>query len=459
MEKLLELVRDVDYSTLPFGKIIFFVCVFIAVILLRQIFFAVVIKQIERLASQTETELDDELLKILKPVTSLSLYIGVIWLIPLMFAEDLSPQLNESITGLIKILTLVGVIFIIYRLSSVLGLFATNAIVTVLKLITRKKEEPVDPELLKILRPSIRLLVFLIGLWILQLLLGNQLSTQVNDTFSNGLSLLTIVIITNVLYRSAPVLGEICANLLVATIEDDGLNELLRPFLPKIFQGAAIVILIIKGTELFLGGSTGALVGLLGGAGITLGLLFKDLIYDWFCTVIIYTDKLYNVGDWIVVSGLDAMVQVVDIGFRSTSLLSSTRASIQKVPNSKMISGIFQNWSQDAGDEEVWGIPITLKIDGISAQQAASVCEGLKSIHQSLEGVKDKHLIRFKGLEQNARVFEFRLYTQLSSFFRIEREAHIAILAMLEEKGINTLYVELRTDPERYQQQLKGLEN
>ncbi|NET08983.1 MAG: mechanosensitive ion channel family protein [Symploca sp. SIO2B6] len=459
MENFLGPLSNIDYSSFPIIKVALVVGIFILTLLLRQLIFTVVVKRIERLASQSETQLDDGLLKVLKPIITTVLCLVVIRAIPAIFAGELTPQANEAIVGIIKLLTLVGVVFIIYRASSVLGFFVTNIVIKALKRFNRGEIAQTDSDLIRVLKPSIRLLVFLIGLWMVQLFWGSELSDELSDTFNNGFSLLTVVVITTVIYRSASLLGEITTNLLLTTTEEAGLSDLLRPFLPKLFQSIAIIVLIIKGAEIFFGGDTGPLVGLLGGAGLTLGLLFKDLIYDWFCTVIIYTDKLYKEGDWIVVTGLDAMVQVVEIGFRSTTLLSSTRASIQKIPNSKMISGILQNWSQDAGEEEVWGIPITLKIDSISSQKAARVCEGLKEVHQSLDGVKEKVLIRFKGLEQNSRVFEFRLYTVLSSFFRIEREAHVAILAMLEKEGINTLYVELRTEPESYQKQLKAVEN
>lgn len=450
---------NIEYSNIPFDKIALVVVVLIAALVIRQIIFSLAIKQIEIWADRTETTLDDELVKVVKSTVNVSTYLIVIRLLPLIFIDALSPQGSKTMNGLVQMLTLTGAVFIAYRASLVLGLFASSILIRILGRFTGKTEETIDSNLVLILRQSSRLLIFLLGLWLVQLLFADSLNANLNKTVSSGLNLLTILIIATVIYRSASLLGQLTVNLLLDTSEASGLSELLKQFLPKIIQSIAIIAVVIKIAELFFGASTGALVGLLGGAGLTLGLLFKDIVYDWFCTVIIYTDNLYKEGDWIVVSGLDAMVQVVEIGLRSTSLLSSTRASIQKIPNSQMITGIFQNWSQDAGEEEVWGIPITLKIDGITSQQAARICDGLKDVHESLEGVKEKVLIRFKGLEENSRVFEFRLYTVLSSFFRIEREAHIAILAMLEKEGIDSLYVRLETTPEEYQQQMKALNN
>lgn len=459
MQNLLIRLREVDYADLPILKICFIVGLFIFALLLQRVVYAIASQQLNRLADQVGEELDEYLLNILRPSINLLVYLGCIWLIPLILVRDLNRNTYDTLISLLGILTIFAVVFILYRMSAVIGYFVTNFILKILGRISQDKQALSSHDLLKILKPSVRLLTFLLGLWSLQLFVGSYLNNQLNEAFHDVLGLLSVVIITSVVYRSSSLLGEIAANILLAATEDLGLSDLLRPFLPKLFQAIAIMVLVIKGAAIFFGDATGALVGLLGGAGITLGLLFKDLIYDWFCTVIIYTDKLYREGDWIVIDGLNDMVQVVFIGFRSTSLLSLTCASIQKIPNSKMISGILQNWSQNAGEEEIWGIPITLKIDCISAAQSAQICEGLRDIHNSLDGVKEEVLIRFKGIEGNARVFEFRLFTEFKSFFRIEREAHLAILAMLEAANIKTLNVELKTEPDSYYELLRPTNN
>jgi MscS family membrane protein len=97
-------------------------------------------------------------------------------------------------------------------------------------------------------------------------------------------------------------------------------------------------------------------------------LLLKDIIYDWFCTIIIYTDNLYRPGDWVIIEGIDGSVQVLEIGIRTTKLRLAKWDYIKKIPNSKMITGIVENWSPNPGSEESFGINLTLKIDSISAK-------------------------------------------------------------------------------------------
>ncbi|WP_445245128.1 mechanosensitive ion channel domain-containing protein [Microcoleus sp. OTE_8_concoct_300] len=50
--------------------------------------------------------------------------------------------------------------------------------------------------------------------------------------------------------------------------------------------------------------------------------------------------------------GIDGIVQVLEIGIRTTKLRLAKWDSIKKIPNSKMITGIVENWSQNPGSEQ-----------------------------------------------------------------------------------------------------------
>jgi MscS family membrane protein len=186
---------------------------------------------------------------------------------------------------------------------------------------------------------------------------------------------------------------------------------------PRLFQTAALAVVVLKASELLLGASANALIGLLGGAGITFGLLLKDIIYDWFCTIIIYTDNLYRPGDWVMVEGIDGIVQVLEIGIRTTKLRLAKWDSIQKIPNSKMITVIVENWSQNPGTEQSFGINLILKIDGISAEKTAKICESLRELPKSINSLHDEGLIWLDRLEQNARVINIRVFSNNIDFY------------------------------------------
>ena len=341
------------------------------------------------------------------------------------------------------------VILIVLTLIQVLRRFFIGVVIKTIEKLTSKTETTLDDELISIIKPALNWLILIGGFWIIKEILAQELGAKLTETIGNTINVIVVFIIGYLIYRSSSILGQMIANLVLQT--ETELDELLRPLMPKIFQSAAVVVLVIKLSEIFLGQSAGALVGLLGGAGITFGLLLKDIVYDWFCTVIIYSDGLFREGDWIGVSGLDGFVQVMRIGFRTTTLHVVKWGSIIKMPNSRMIGGVVENWSQNPGEELKWGLNLVLKIDGISAEQTARICDAIQQMPSSIAGLSPVCTVRFKNIEKNARVIEIMAFVNDDNlYFSAERSLNLAILEMLEQEGIDFLYVDLRTDPEKY---------
>ena len=177
--------------------------------------------------------------------------------------------------------------------------------------------------------------------------------------------------------------------------------------------------------------------------------------------MIIYTDKLYKEGDWIGVTGIDGFAQVVTVGFRSTTLKIDGWGSVKKMPNSQMISGIVDNWSQKTGNDPLaWGLNFTLKIDGLSAAKTAKICQRIRDAIPTIEGMSSKYFVRFSAIEENARVLKIRAFVEdLNLYFVNEEKLNLAILEILEQEGIDSLHVYLRTEPENYQKTMAAANN
>ncbi|MEG4234928.1 mechanosensitive ion channel [Microcoleus sp. Pol11C3] len=351
---------------------------------------------------------------------------------------------------LTKIVLVVTIITLIQLLR---GLFFSIAIKRI-KLLTSGTETTLDDELVEILEQPLGWLIFIAGVWIVQVILAENLKPQVSEMLAKILSLSAIVAVAYIVYRASPLLGEILRKLTLNTKTE--LDDLLVPYVPRLFQTVALAVVVLKASELLLGASASALIGLLGGAGITFGLLLKDIIYDWFCTIIIYTDNLYRPGDWVIVEGIDGSVQVLEIGIRTTKLGLAKWDSIKKIPNSKMITGIVENWSQNPGSHKSFGINLTLKIDSISAEKTAIICEAIQKVPNSIDSLHERCFVWLDRLEQNARIINIRAFNNnLDLYFDACQELNLAILALLEKEGIDTLHLEFRTYLESYKQTLE----
>ena len=86
--------------------------------------------------------------------------------------------------------------------------------------------------------------------------------------------------------------------------------------------------------------------GLIAGLGITglaLALAAKDSVSNIFGAVSILIDQPFNVGDWIIVDGVEG--EVVNIGLRTTLIRTSADTMIT-VPNSNMVNSPVENFSK-----------------------------------------------------------------------------------------------------------------
>ena len=345
---------DVNIDGISLEKLIFAVIVFTVVQALRKLFSSLILDSIERLAGETETTLDDELIEIIKQPLNWLITIGGLRLVQLILASDLREDINQTVIGLIN-LSAIGVVCLI-------------------------------------------------------------------------------------IYRASPVLGELLGNLAGET--ETELDDLIVPYLPRIFQTIAILIVVLKAGEVLLGASAGALIGLLGGAGLTLGLLLKDIVYDWFCTILIFTDSIYRTGDVVVMEEINGICRVNQIGLRSTTLCLLGKEAIKKIPNSKMVTGVVENWSQNSGDKQLLCIDLNLQIDDIPSVQTERICNALRAMPDLIDDLSPQCYVWFSGFTQNARMIETKFFSKadcVETYYSTWEQLNLEILKLLEKEGIELL--------------------
>ncbi|NEP05358.1 MULTISPECIES: mechanosensitive ion channel family protein [Okeania] len=344
----------------------------------------------------------------------------------------------------------IKIFFIALALIGILGLKELFSIILIkqVEALTRNTKTTLDDQLIASVKQPIGWFIYILGLWILQLILTDSISPQLNQIVTGIINLAIVGNVSLIIYRISPILGEFFSNLSAKT--ETELDDIISPYLPILFRFTAILIFGLKAGELLLGTSVTAIFGLVGGAGLTLGLLFKDVISDWLATVVIYSDSLYRENDLILLpSGV--LGQVTKIGIRSTTIYLKFKGAIQKVPNSKMIDGNIKNFCQQPIENRKAAIDLFIKIDGISAQKIADINEKIRQIPKSIDILDNSCLVRFDGLDRNARVIRVIGYTNnLDKYYSSYDQLNLAILALLEQEGIDLFNINIISDTETY---------
>ena len=191
---------------------------------------------------------------------------------------------------------------------------------------------------------------------------------------SKWLQLGFVIVICWIIYRGADALTVYLEVFTRRTRTE--LDDLLLPYLKKVIRVAVIILIIMKGAELFLGMSAAALLGLFGGMGLTLGLVFKDIIANWFGCGIIYADNLFREGDWIQLDdGKLVDSDVEEIGLRSTKFRNFDK-TVSIVPNGTIANAVVKNWSRMYKRR----VKYSFRIDGIAAKKLERVLAGIREI-------------------------------------------------------------------------------
>ncbi len=92
-----------------------------------------------------------------------------------------------------------------------------------------------------------------------------------------------------------------------------------------------------------LGFDISTLIASLGIGGLAVALATKDIIANFFASIMLLFDNSFSQGDWIVCAGVEGTV--VEIGLRKTTVRTFDNALVF-VPNSKIMSENVKNWNR-----------------------------------------------------------------------------------------------------------------
>tara|TARA_B100000900_G_scaffold164859_1_gene139931 strand:- start:9817 stop:10893 length:1077 start_codon:yes stop_codon:yes gene_type:complete len=123
-------------------------------------------------------------------------------------------------------------------------------------------------------------------------------------------------------------------------------NIASRRSLASVAESVGRVAVVLIGAFVIAGYAGVDLNGLIAGLGITglaLALAAKDSVSNVFGAISILVDQPFNVGDWIIVDGVEG--EVVNIGLRTTLIRTSADTMIT-VPNSNMVNSPVENFSK-----------------------------------------------------------------------------------------------------------------
>jgi len=188
-------------------------------------------------------------------------------------------------------------------------------------------------------------------------------------------------------YRLIDVLSAFLAERAAATETklDDQLVPLVTKSL-KVFVSIIGGIFILQNLDV----DVGSLLAGLGLGGLAIALAAKDTVANLFGSVMIFVDKPFQIGDWIVLEGMEGTVE--DVGFR-TSRIRTFYDSQVTVPNALMVNAMVDNYGRRKYRRYKTVLGLTYDTP---PETVLEFCAGVRElIQQSPETRKDVYRVEF----------------------------------------------------------------
>lgn len=131
-----------------------------------------------------------------------------------------------------------------------------------------------------------------------------------------------------------------------------------------------------------IGFDISAIVASLGIGGLAVALATKDIIANFFASVLMLFDNSFSQGDWVVIEGIEGTI--VETGLRKTAIRTFDN-SLVFIPNSKIMNANIKNWSRRKLGRKI-GLSIGIEY-GASQEQIKNILKEIKEMllnHQQI---------------------------------------------------------------------------
>ncbi len=210
---------------------------------------------------------------------------------------------------------------------------------------------------------------------------------------------------------------------------DDQLVPLVRKSL-KILVVVAGVLFLLQNFDV----NVGSLLAGLGLGGLAFALAAKDTLANFFGSIMIFVDRPFQVGDWVVVKGVEGIVE--EVGFRSTRIRTFYNSQVS-VPNAAFTETQIDNYGRRRYRRTY--VTLNLTYDTTPEQMQAFV-EGIRGIivanSYSRKDYYEVHMSGFGAHSLDVMVYFFFEVPNWSVELRERHHVFLEILRLARDLGV-----------------------
>jgi len=320
-----------------------------------------------------------------------------------------------------------------------------HILIKMLRRATSKTKNTLDDAILTAVEPPLRLFFIVIGLYITVAVLKLPEDFEIfSRHFFHSIHAFTIFW---ALYRITNIFSDFVA-------EHQGkIANRFSADLALFFVKAVKLILIVMGFVVVVqewGYDFTGFLASLGLGGLAFALAAKDTAANLFGSLVIFSDKPFDVGDWIQTPHVEGTVE--NIGIRSTRIRTFAKALVA-VPNATLANSPITNWSQMTMRRIKMTVGLTY---GTNSTQMQNILTQIRQMLKDDVDIDNKTiLINFTDFQDSALgvfCYFFTKTTNWQEYLMVRERMNLNIMKIVEDNKAGfafpsqSLYIETMPD-------------
>lgn len=337
-----------------------------------------------------------------------------------------------------QLLALLMLIIISFILQKILILVFNNVIRTI---IDRFDEKQVGNQLIRAVSKPISVLA--ITWFLIETITFIQIPIKITHYVILGLKIILSISSILIFYRLVDLICMILSH--IAEKTESSLDDQLIPLLSKALK----VFVILSGSLVILQNLDVNITALLAGlsiGGLAFALAAQDTIKNLFGSVMIFIDRPFQIGDWVISDGINGVVE--EVGFRSTRIRTFAN-SVVSIPNGKLADLTVDNMGKRVYRRYTSTFGITYDTPPALIE---SFIDGIRGIVKTMPNTrKDYFEIHLNDLGPSSLDIMIYVFFEVPTWTEELENRHefiLQVLKLAEELGVNfafptqTLHIE-----------------
>ena len=159
------------------------------------------------------------------------------------------------------------------------------------------------------------------------------------------------------------------------------LDDMLVPIIRKTLRITIVILVLIQIAQILSDKPITSIIAGLGIGGLAVALAAQDSIKNFFGSIVLFTDKPFEIGDRVVVDGHDGPVE--EVGLRS-SKIRTLDGHLITVPNGELANKTIQNIGKRPYIRRVANITVTYDTSPDKVERAIEILKELLNNHEGM---------------------------------------------------------------------------